>query len=89
MAVGLLFYVLGTAAFGGVVFMVLSVPLGKWTTKKTQAFQKILMTRKDDRMSIVGETLQVRGRGREAAVLFATSWVCGVYTAETEHAWGA
>lgn len=44
---------------GGVAFMVLSVPLGKWTTKKTQAFQKILMTRKDDRMSVVGETMQV------------------------------
>lgn len=55
----LLFYVLGVAAFGGVAFMALSVPLGKWTTKKTQAFQKILMSRKDDRMSIVGETMQV------------------------------
>ena len=62
MAVGLLFYVLGLAALGGVVFMVLSVPLGKWTTKKTQDFQKILMTRKDDRMSVVGETMQVRRR---------------------------
>lgn len=62
MAVGLLFYVLGLAALGGVVFMVLSVPLGKWTTKKTQAFQKILMARKDDRMSVVGETMQVRRR---------------------------
>lgn len=69
MAVGLLFYVLGTAALGGVAFMVLSVPLGKWTTKKTQAFQKILMTRKDDRMSIVGETLQVGGRRRRCSLL--------------------
>lgn len=59
---GLLFYVLGISAVGGVVFMVLSVPLGKWTTKKTQAFQKTLMKRKDDRMSIVGETMQVRRR---------------------------
>ncbi|CAN0094544.1 unnamed protein product, partial [Hapterophycus canaliculatus] len=59
-SVALLFYVLGIAAMGGVAFMVLSVPLGKWTTKKTQAFQKILMTRKDDRMSVVGETMQVR-----------------------------
>lgn len=50
---------LGVAAMGGVAFMVLSVPLGKWTTKQTQAFQKILMTRKDDRMSVVGETMQV------------------------------
>ncbi|CAN0009138.1 unnamed protein product, partial [Ectocarpus sp. 4 AP-2014] len=57
-SVGLLFYVLGSAAFGGVLFMVLSVPLGKYTTKKTQTFQKVLMTRKDDRMSVVGETMQ-------------------------------
>lgn len=60
-SVVLLFYVLGVAAIGGVAFMVLSVPLGKWTTKKTQAFQKILMARKDDRMSVVGETMQVKG----------------------------
>lgn len=60
-AIGLLFYVLGVSAVGGVVFMILSVPLGKWTTKKTQTFQKILMKRKDDRMSIVGETMQVNG----------------------------
>lgn len=60
-AVGLLFYVLGVSALGGVVFMILSVPLGKWTTSKTQKFQKILMKRKDDRMSIVGETMQVSG----------------------------
>lgn len=59
-SVALLFYVLGVAALGGVAFMVLSVPLGKWTTKRSQAFQKVLMSRKDDRMSIVGETMQVR-----------------------------
>lgn len=59
---GLLFYVLGISAIGGVVFMVLSVPLGKWTTKKTQAFQKTLMKRKDDRMSVVGETMQASRR---------------------------
>ena len=62
-SVGLLFYVLGVSAIGGVIFMVLSVPVGKWTTKKTQAYQKILMKRKDDRMSVVGETMQARGSG--------------------------
>lgn len=61
-SVGLLFYVLGISAFGGVVFMVLSVPVGKWTTKRTQAFQKILMKRKDDRMSVIGETMQVKDK---------------------------
>lgn len=61
MSVGLLFYVLGVSAIGGVIFMVLSVPIGKWTTKRTQAYQKILMKRKDDRMSVVGETMQARG----------------------------
>lgn len=60
-AVGLLFRVLGISAFGGVVFMVLSVPVGKWTTKRTQSFQKILMKRKDERMSVIGEVLQVGG----------------------------
>lgn len=58
-SVGLLFYVLGISALGGVIFMVLSVPVGKWTSKRTQAFQKILMKRKDDRMSVIGETMQV------------------------------
>lgn len=60
MAVGLLFYVLGISAIGGVFFMVLSVPIGKWTTKRTQAFQKTLMKRKDSRMSVVGEAMQAR-----------------------------
>ena len=61
MSVAFLFYVLGVSAIGGVIFMVLSVPIGKWTTKRTQAYQKILMKRKDDRMSVVGETMQARG----------------------------
>lgn len=77
MSVGLLFYVLGSAAFGGVLFMVLSVPLGKYTTKKTQTFQKVLMTRKDDRMSVVGETMQVkRGRGILLCLRNATNTQC-------------
>ena len=70
MSVALLFYVLGVSAIGGVIFMVLSVPVGKWTTKKTQAFQKILMKRKDDRMSVVGETMQARGSGVVCRELF-------------------
>jgi hypothetical protein len=34
--VGFLFYVLGISAIGGLAFMLLSMPLGKWTATKTQ-----------------------------------------------------
>jgi hypothetical protein len=37
LCIGLLFYVLGVSAFGGVAFMILSMPIGKWTTSTTQA----------------------------------------------------
>jgi hypothetical protein len=33
---GFLFYVLGVSAVGGLAFMLLSMPLGKWTATKTQ-----------------------------------------------------
>ncbi|KAG5191529.1 ABC transporter type 1, transmembrane domain-containing protein [Tribonema minus] len=65
LCVGLLFYVLGVSAFGGVAFMLLSIPLGKWTTSKTQwttskmqTYQRQLMKDKDARMGVVGEVLQ-------------------------------
>ena len=60
-SVAFLFYVLGVSAIGGVIFMVLSVPIAKWTTKRMQDYQKVLMKRKDDRMSVVGEAMQARG----------------------------
>ncbi|CAN0428377.1 unnamed protein product, partial [Discosporangium mesarthrocarpum] len=57
-SIALLFYILGLSALGGVAFMLLSVPLGKWTTTRTQGFQKVLMKKKDERMSVVGEVMQ-------------------------------
>ena len=63
----LLFYVLGLSALGGLVFMVLSIPLGKWTTTKTQKYQRELMLGKDARLGIVGEVLQ----GMKVLKLFA------------------
>lgn len=84
-AIALLFYVLGISAFGGVAFMVLSVPLGKWTTKKTQAFQKILMKRKDDRMSVIGEALQVRRRGERIYPSSLSRFALPLLILGTEH----
>lgn len=68
-AVALLFYVLGLSALGGVAFMIIGVPLGKITTIRTQAYQKILMKRVDERMSVIGEAMQVRpARGVGSAI---------------------
>jgi ABC-type multidrug transport system fused ATPase/permease subunit len=65
--IGLLFYVLGVASLGGVAFMIISIPVGKWTASRQQSYQKQLMSKKDARMGVVGETLQ----GMRIVKLFA------------------
>ena len=55
---GILFYLLGEGALGGVVVTFLTVPINYFTIRKTKQLQIVLMRQRDERMNLVSEAMQ-------------------------------
>ncbi len=57
LSLGLLCYLLGVSALGGVMAMFLMVPMSAFSSKYLDGFQKKLLTMKDERMGVINEML--------------------------------
>lgn len=55
--VGLIFWVLGVSALAGLGFMIISLPITAYASKRIQRYQTLMMEKKDARMSLISEVL--------------------------------
>ena len=57
----LLYNVVGPAVFGGLMLMVVLIPVNTFIAQKQQSLNKEIMKIKDERSNVMDEVLQVRG----------------------------
>jgi ABC transporter transmembrane region len=57
--VGLLFFYLGLSAFGGIGLLVITIPINNYIIGKLKKYQQQLMVKRDKRMGVVNEAMQV------------------------------